>query len=339
MEKNQFLTVLCLKLIERDIDEQVAARHVEQLGRTLTEDDEAEITSFSDTEDINDIADSISVLLKKRSQRAQKPQPAQTEIQPKPVPKPTEAAVSPEAAEQLPIPELAVPSVEDVSGPEQHEEEIYQPPMHQTASIKRPRQMHDEEQDIPIVQKRPGSTIEMPRSDYQTMANTMIPSVNMDAESKKYYPTGEIDYKQAEKTGTGTGKTVFWVVFILTLPITLLLALVGIGIFAAVLGSLAVCVIALIAMTIACVAGGTALALVGIIYGITQLFSAVPIGLYEIGIGLMIGGAVMFVSILMYNIAVRLLPWLMRLVSKLFGKSIVAVRGAILHAKGECYKL
>ena len=50
-----------------------------------------------------------------------------------------------------------------------------------------------------------------------------------------------------------------------------------------------------IALVIGGAAAGTALSLVGIIYGISQLFSCVPIGLYELGLGVLAGSAAMLV--------------------------------------------
>lgn len=65
------------------------------------------------------------------------------------------------------------------------------------------------------------------------------------------------------------------------------------------------------------IGAGTALSLVGIIYGIVKLFSQMPIGLFEIGIGITVGGVTMLVSILIYNLAIRVIPKLFKPVKKL----------------------
>ena len=74
------------------------------------------------------------------------------------------------------------------------------------------------------------------------------------------------------------------------------------------------------------VGGGAAVSLVGIIYGVTQLFVSVPVGLYEIGIGVIVAGGVMFAGILVYNFAVRLVPFVMKLWWKLFMYVLVKLK-------------
>ena len=86
------------------------------------------------------------------------------------------------------------------------------------------------------------------------------------------------------------------------------------------------------------VAAGSLVALVAVIYGISQLFIVVPIGMFELGLGIAAIGLTMFVGILMYNIAVRLLPFLLRQ----FIRFQSIFKGFLLdlyyYVKGECYR-
>jgi len=133
--------------------------------------------------------------------------------------------------------------------------------------------------------------------------------------------------------------TMFWVLFCISLPVTIPLALVVVALFVLVWGGLIALIIGSVGVLIAGVALGTALSLVGIIYGITQLFSVVPVGLYEIGIGVVIAGIVMFGGILVYNIAVRFLPFVMKLLGRLFGYLCRKLKTLFNFLRRECAKL
>jgi hypothetical protein len=132
---------------------------------------------------------------------------------------------------------------------------------------------------------------------------------------------------------------IFWVGLILTLPLS-------VGLLAAITGAFAVLFAALILLIVGCVAGlvafvaaGAGISLVGIIFGITQLFSFVAAGIYEIGLGIMIAGAVLFLSILVYNFAIRLLPWLISLLGIFMGFVFRKLKDLFHFVRRECYKL
>lgn len=134
------------------------------------------------------------------------------------------------------------------------------------------------------------------------------------------------------------GSPKFWVLFFVTLPISLAVVLAILGVFAALFTASAVMIVGLIASLIALVAGGTALSLVGIIYGITQTVITLPIGLYEIGLGITIGGATMLAGILIYNFAVRLLPFVLRKLVTLLAFIFERLRGLFYRLKRESAK-
>lgn len=86
------------------------------------------------------------------------------------------------------------------------------------------------------------------------------------------------------------------------------------------------------------VAVGSLIALVSVIYGISRLFSVVPVGLYELGLGVVVIGITMFVGILMYNIAVRLLPFLLRKFIGFQSTFRGFLQDLYYYVKGECYR-
>lgn len=140
---------------------------------------------------------------------------------------------------------------------------------------------------------------------------------------------------------TPRGKLIFWGIFVVALPLIAAFLALYVGVFGTVFLALCGVIILLVAGMICGVAGGTALSMVGIIYGITQLVTAesrAP-GLYEIGLGVTIGGIVLFAGILIYNLAIRLVPFLMTLLGKLFRFCAGKLRDLFSIAKEACYKL
>ena len=165
------------------------------------------------------------------------------------------------------------------------------------------------------VSRRPFDTYEKPKK--LTRAEAKQESLHMYEDLPKISdPTG-MDYRNIDPTAFDAeipvkGSLAFWLIFILTLPITIPILAALCMIFIAVFAAMAVLIVGFIALLVVDVIAGTGLSLVGIIYGITQTFTVVPIGLYEIGLGIIIGGAALFIGILFYNAAIRLLPYLCR---------------------------
>ncbi len=134
------------------------------------------------------------------------------------------------------------------------------------------------------------------------------------------------------------GSSLFWTLFILTLPITVPLFLAVCGVFGVLYAAVTALIIVFTGAMIATVACGTALALVGIIYGATQCFKALPIGLFEIGVGIALGGVTMLVSVLLYNIAIRYIPRLYKLVGRFGGWVFGGIGKLYTNIKKECGK-
>ena len=266
MELNIFMKELESALKARGIPEETAVKHVANLRRTFTSDDLSEIEAITSRAEINELADSISVILNK-NRRTVQPKTSDARMSVSDV---TERSVQ----SRKPIPEMT--SYESRPAPK-----------------KEPARIDDD-----------------------------------------YF--GEYSN---ESKATPKGMAIFWIGFILTLPITILLLLALFGVFISIFAALIALIIGGIAALVALVAAGTGVSLIGIIFGITQLFSFPAAGIYEIGLGIMVAGAVLFFGVLLYNFAVRFLPWIISLVGTLLGFICGKLKVLFYYVRRECYKL
>ena len=131
----------------------------------------------------------------------------------------------------------------------------------------------------------------------------------------------------------------FWIIFAATSPITLIVLLATAGAFALAFFAIAMLILIATGAVVAITAGGSAITLFGLIFGASQMISSVPIGLYECGIAINIGAISLFAGILVYNFAVRLMPytakWLLVFMKYVFRK----YRELFVYLKKECIGL
>ncbi len=135
------------------------------------------------------------------------------------------------------------------------------------------------------------------------------------------------------------GKSRFRKIGICSLPLVLIAAAAGITLFAAAFAILAAAIVAMLALLILVTVVGTAYSLISIVYGITQLFSAAPIGLYEIGIGIASVGLTLIAGIAVYNAAVRYMPYSIKYLLLFFTYVIDRVKGIVYDFREECANL
>lgn len=269
MELNIFMRELKKALVDRGIPEETAAKHVSNLSRSFTDDDLSEIDAIRSGEEVDQLADSISVILARGKQKA----------------------------------------THGNSNQETHDEQSIPIPPPRLEPIKRPEPQHTERQ----------------RNNRQA----------------KKSPPREDDYFEysPDRPPSTKGMLIFWVGLFLTLPITLGLAAAIFGSFAAVFVALAGLIVIGIAALIGVVAAGAGISLVGIIFGITQLFSFTAAGIYEIGLGVMVAGAALFVSVLIYNLSIRFFPWVISLVGTFMGFVFGKLKELVINIRRECYRL
>lgn len=128
----------------------------------------------------------------------------------------------------------------------------------------------------------------------------------------------------------------FWVIFFCCIPILFFFGAILLTVFVALFFGLIALIIILVAALAIAVAAGSAISLIGIGYGILQLLSNPAVGLYEAGMGIMVAGITMLVGVLIYNAAIRLIPWTMKRLRGLF-KFVLKKLGVLAeYLKGVC---
>ena len=100
----------------------------------------------------------------------------------------------------------------------------------------------------------------------------------------------------------------FWIMFAATLPITLAIIAGTVFCFGMMFFAVAIVVLMAICTLVFVTAAGTLVSVFGLIFGVSQMLSNVPIGLYECGVAVMIGAFSLAIGILIYNFAVRFMP-------------------------------
>ncbi len=269
MELNIFMRNLQTALIRRGIPDETALKHVTNLRRTFTVEDLEEIDAIQSPEEIDQLADSIASILKKR-----------------------QPAAEPKRTETVPAPR--------------------QP----AAPVRREETTFNDDLDDSFPEPAP---VKKPK--------------NRQKEADPYF-----EYSSEAEPST-RGMLIFWIGLLLTSPIWLGLLAVMFVAFIALFVALSALIVVGVAAIIAIVAVGAGIALVGIVFGITQLFTFPAGGLYEIGLGVMIAGAVLFVAVLLYNFSIRLLPWLITQLGVFLKFLCRKLKELFLHIRRECYKL
>ncbi|MBE6572821.1 MAG: hypothetical protein E7652_00335 [Ruminococcaceae bacterium] len=143
-------------------------------------------------------------------------------------------------------------------------------------------------------------------------------------------------FKESEKKEKIKGTPLFWTIFVLLLPIICPVLLLGAGVFASVYVAITLLIVALCGAIVAVVTMGTIVSLVGIIYGAILAFKIAPLGMYEVGIGIIVGSLTMLLSVLMYNLAIRFSPLLYKWLTKLLKLVVKQLIMLFNKAKKEC---
>ncbi|MHB1152915.1 MAG: hypothetical protein ACYCWE_13155 [Eubacteriales bacterium] len=165
---------------------------------------------------------------------------------------------------------------------------------------------------------------------------------NLNIRQTKTINVPNIDFNELDETfleDTVIPNTaLYWIVIILTIPLSVPLFLTVLFLFIAAFSILAVSIVFLVTGLIFLIVAGTGLSLVGIIYGVTQIFKSLPIGLFEIGFGVIIGGTAMLLGILVYNTAIRFLPFVIKYLIVFFMFTISKIKDLFKFIKRECAK-
>lgn len=161
-----------------------------------------------------------------------------------------------------------------------------------------------------------------------------------DGDTQEIYLDEETSPIREKTVLTSRGKVFFWVITVFTSPLwiccgALIMCVFGIAV-AAVCAFMAAC----ICLVCAEAAAGGAVALVGIIYGISRIFTGSPAaGIFEIGLGIAVGGVALALGILTYNFAVVVLPGLLRQLISFEGYCLRRIPPALDRFREECNRL
>lgn len=156
-----------------------------------------------------------------------------------------------------------------------------------------------------------------------------------DSDIIEYVPRSQKEKIQYDTNGRMKNEWLYITILVVAIPIVVALVLISSLLYVAFWIALALMMIACITVLVAFVAVGSIISIVGIVYGVVELIIGnTPVGLFEIGLGVIVGAAVMFVGILIYNIAVRFIPFGMKLLAKLFRLGFRALRAGYNMLKG-----
>lgn len=111
---------------------------------------------------------------------------------------------------------------------------------------------------------------------------------------------------------TPEGKKGFTTAALCLSPVILIAAVLYFAAWGVVFAAEAALTAALIASLVAVAAGGTLASVTGIIYGIVRLSDRHGEGVFEIGLGIVVIGATLLAGVLIYNAAIRFMPWAMK---------------------------
>ena len=128
----------------------------------------------------------------------------------------------------------------------------------------------------------------------------------------------------------------FWILFILTLPLTAVtLAITGAA-FALAFFMIAVVILISVGALVLITALGTVVSVLGLIFGVSQMMANLPVGLYECGIAVCVGSIALFCGILVYNFAVRLMPFIAKELLIFMRFVFRKYRELYIYLKREC---
>ncbi len=185
------------------------------------------------------------------------------------------------------------------------------------------------------------SDISLHTDSDMTVVNIPIPHNEPEEEPQEIYLDEETEEEKPEKTVlTKRGKAFFWGIAVATSPVTILISLLVLSVFA--LGIVAVCAFIVMTLLLVCAEAvlGSGLTLVGIIYGAIEIISGNPgIGIYEIGLGICCGGLALCLGILTYNLAVLGLPYILKQLLTFEGYCLKRVGPMLERFREECNRL
>lgn len=362
MDVKTFATELARSLMQRGIPREIAVKHSVSLVRTFDEEDLREISSYTAVQDFADLSDSLCELIKDK------------EFSKKPV----KEEKTEEKKEELPFTDTATRIVLKAkpSGIVRNDDDnIATREMPAVKNIVKTDGVPDgATREIPVVLGKTGGASDnmktkafslygeegdasrstgtqvfrsvraediTPAADVlfeKTVQN--IPAVRAEDDLQEIYLEDGDDYEVKKVELTKRGKAFFWSIAVLTLPLTLITALLVLSVFA--LGIVAVCTLIAAVFIVVCAqaVAGCGLLLVGLIYGaIVIVGGSVGTGIYEIGLGICCAGIALGLGVLTYNLASVVLPYALKQLITFEGYCLKRVGPMLDRFREECNRL
>jgi len=353
-----FAVALANSLIVKGIDKETAVKNVLKITRSLSEDDFKEIAEYNGPEDFVPLTEALTKLIddEKRAEIIREAASQPVTVTESDAPTRQMDAQRPASAGKDPMAETkqmnAVPSGQAKrTGVDTMAETKPMNAVH-TADFKRidPNSMADTR---PIDAVNTSNFQKIRRSSMdETRQADAIPVGNMrrapSAQQtrtdtpvvpapKENAPTHYTEYKKTRLTSRGA--KFFWTIAVLTSPLWILAAALYFGIFALCMVSVAALVVGCFILLCGIVIAASLACLVSLIYGVTQMFVSLGIGLYEIGVGIVVCGLAMAASVLVYLLATRGLPYLLRQLVAFNRHTLGQLPGLMDRAREECNRL
>ena len=134
---------------------------------------------------------------------------------------------------------------------------------------------------------------------------------------------------------TESGRRKFFLTTICLSPVIVVLGLVYFILWGAIFAVEAALIVAFIVALVAVAAGGVLISMGGIIYGVVKLQTQRAEGIFEIGLGIAVAGATLLACVLIYNLALRFMPWAIRKTGRLCRFVTRKIHILILNIRGR----
>ena len=372
MDVKTFATELARSLAKRGIKKELAVKHAVSLVRTFDEDDLREITAYTSSEDFADLSDSLADLIKEKDtdpttenkseiphaiDPPEDPRIATGEIQ---LPKTTDSGARLSDTQAVPvvhtqqfsaIKDPAALAVDEnmktkaigvIKDPVAENMKtkiagIQKVPEAAEENVESTRTFTAVKENQPEQKKKSSHDWTEEDSGFDGAVVDIVYDERNDQEI--YLEDGEHDENKKVEL-TKRGKAFFWSIAIGTSPLSFTCALAVLAVFA--LGIITVCALIVACLLLVCAeaVAGSALTLVGVIYGAIQMIEGnTATGLFELGLGIVSGGIALALGILTYNFAVLVLPYGLKQLLTFEGYCLKRVGPMINRFREECNRL
>ena len=341
MKKEEFLKLLYARLIERGVDRATAEKETSHVRTYLTE---------SGMEDLNvsidEMADGIISMLESGKDKKSGEKRATVPIVTKTREKKSES-VSDElggAIEKIDDKPRRAPK-SSAPKPEEKKPKEKAPKENAPKAPKEKKESPEEEEDKrsllyrmmakvdKVIKRFQKSKVERAAKRQKALKEDKKDRLSDDI--MEYIPMVQKEKIQCDENGKMKNEWLYVAILVVAIPIAVVLILLAIVLYLGFWVALSLIMIACISVLVVFVTAGAFVSIVGIVYGVVELITGnTPVGLFEIGLGIIVGAAVMFIGILIYNFAVRFIPFGMKLLAKLFKLGFRALRSGYNVLKG-----